>query len=86
MNAAILRPPGALRAHAARTARVNTSSRRTGCRTTCQSSKPSLAPLSMGFAPTHAPTRAHTRGSLATNTRAIALTDVLKPGAPKRIV
>lgn len=40
----------------------------------------------MGFAPTHAPTRAHTRGSLATNTRAIALTDVLKPGAPKRIV
>ena len=86
MNAAILRAPGALRAHAARTARVNTSSRRTGCRTTCQSSKPSLAPLSMGFAPTHAHTRAHTRGSLATNTRAIALTDVLKPGAPKRIV
>ena len=86
MNAAILRAPGALRAHAARTARVNTSSRRTGCRTTCHSSKPSLAPLSMGFAPTHAPTRAHTRGSLATNTRAIALTDVLKPGAPKRIV
>ena len=37
----------------------------------------------MGFAPLAASRK---RGSVATNTRAIALTDVLRPGAPKRIV
>mmetsp|Transcript_5064 Transcript_5064/g.19048 ORF Transcript_5064/g.19048 Transcript_5064/m.19048 type:complete len:530 (-) Transcript_5064:851-2440(-) len=80
MNAAILRAPGAVRVPAARTSRVSKSSRTRVGTSTCRQAKPAL---SMGFAP-HA--ASHKRGSIATNTRAIALTDVLRPGAPKRIV
>lgn len=80
MNAAILRAPGAVRVPAARTSRVSKSSRTRVGTSTCRQAKPAL---SMGFAP-HA--ASHKRGSVATNTRAIALTDVLRPGAPKRIV
>ena len=81
MNAAILRAPGAVRVPAARTGLVSKSSRtRVGTATTCRQAKPAL---SMGFAPLAASRK---RGSVATNTRAIALTDVLRPGAPKRIV
>ena len=80
MNAAIIRAPGAVRVHAARTGRVSKSARARVGTATCRQAKPAL---SMGFAPLAASRK---RGSVATDTRAIALTDVLRPGAPKRIV
>ena len=75
MNAAILRAPGAVRVPAARTGRVSKSSPARVGTATCRQAKPAL---SMGFAPLAASRK---RGSVATNTRAIALTDVLRPGA-----